>query len=287
MRRDIYEIQATSFSNIPLMKPKYKAVVHLESEEDEFFWDKLLQEASPSQYYYVYHSKSDNGLESKGCEQCLKYRPYLNSKFFICIDSDLRYLLEEKDLNVAHFVLQTYTYSWENHLCESLHLKKRLTDIAEVDFDFTVFLRSLSAAVYKPLLVLLYSQRTGKNMLNQKQFRTSLPTQLKGEEMSDSGGLYVEHLNARFENYIKDAKSQGWDEQGEIARYEKLGLNANNAYLHIRGHELFNMVQYIGTRICMNQQISFTNDVLKKDVPSSGYWEVEKILEDIKEIITE
>jgi hypothetical protein len=62
---------------------RYKAVVHLEDKEDEAFWDIQLQHVQPGHYCYLYYSKSNNGTDSRGCEQCLRFKPYLTDKFFI------------------------------------------------------------------------------------------------------------------------------------------------------------------------------------------------------------
>ena len=156
---DIYEEQAQYFRNIPLLDPAYSACVHVEDKEDECFWDYHLQSIKPATYYFVSQSKSANGMDTKGCEQCLKYRDYLSDRFFICIDSDLRLLRGEKELDAAHLIAQTYTYSWENHCCEANHLQGRLRErIPEIDsvFDFRVFFNELSKVLYRPLLLLLY-----------------------------------------------------------------------------------------------------------------------------------
>ena len=81
------------------------------------FWDTMLQECRPGKYNYIYFSKSELGNDSKGCKQCLKYKIIFPVNFFICIDSDLRHLSREQGIDSAHFILQTYSYSWENHYC--------------------------------------------------------------------------------------------------------------------------------------------------------------------------
>lgn len=49
---------------------------------------------------------------------------YLNSKFFICLDSDLRHLLKQPGMSAADHIAPTYTYSWENHYCFAERLQK-------------------------------------------------------------------------------------------------------------------------------------------------------------------
>lgn len=88
--------QAKLYRNLSLTN-RYTAIVHLEDKEDERFWDYQLQHVKPGRYRYLYYSKNDNGTDTRGCEQCLRFRPYLTDRFFICIDSDLR-LLKGEDL---------------------------------------------------------------------------------------------------------------------------------------------------------------------------------------------
>lgn len=95
MRQTNIEAQAEYYGNIPILDPKFKSSIHLEDKEDELFWDTLLQQYRPGSYFYIYHSKSDSGNETSGCTQCLKYEGLLSERFFICIDSDLRFLCGE------------------------------------------------------------------------------------------------------------------------------------------------------------------------------------------------
>lgn len=92
------EDQAKYYNNLPLRDRSIKAVVHLEDSDDILFWDNQLQNAFPATYHYITYSKNNNGTDTRGCEQCLRYKPYLTKRFFICIDSDLRQLEEKKDL---------------------------------------------------------------------------------------------------------------------------------------------------------------------------------------------
>lgn len=87
--------QARYYDNIPLRDRSIKAVVHLEDAEDIQFWNHQLQNAHPATYRYITYSKNGKGTNTRGCEQCLRYKPYLTKRFFICIDSDLRQLRGE------------------------------------------------------------------------------------------------------------------------------------------------------------------------------------------------
>lgn len=147
--------QAKLYRNLALTH-RYQAIVHLEDQEDERFWDYQLQHVKPGRYRYLYYSKNNNGTDTRGCEQCLRFRPYLTDQFFICIDSDLRLLRGEEGLTASNHVAQTYAYSWENHLCESVHIQERMRhNIEQVDFDMNEFITAFSKIVYTPLRFLI------------------------------------------------------------------------------------------------------------------------------------
>ena len=277
--------QAKFFNNLPLISPKYRSVVHLEDQEDKAFWDTLLQRFRPGKYFYVPYSKSNKGFDTHGCDQCLKYLPFLSSRFFVCIDSDLRNLMGEPDLDAAHYVVQTYTYSWESHCCEFNGLQTTVTANASgCSFDFSVFLSKLSIALYEPLLLLLYCKRTGNAYLTEKDFRHILRTQCTSTEVQNDGQGYVDCIANQFKPLIAGRNGIGFDVKEEATLYSVKGLTADNAYLHVRGHNIYDLVLYIGKRMTSSMRINFTEDVLK-EVPLSGnYWEYTEIEKDLKSI---
>ena len=133
MRADNQYIKhkALDFANVPLINRDIIASVHLENREDELFWDTLLQSHRPGKYNYIYESRiAKNSIPASGVNQCLRYKPYLSKTFFVCIDSDLRYLLQEPEIDARHYILQTYTYSWENHYCFAEQIQTRLAELS-------------------------------------------------------------------------------------------------------------------------------------------------------------
>jgi hypothetical protein len=115
------------------------AIVHVEGETDKIFWKQVLAKAGLNVRPV---SGSDNREEqTSGKKQCLKYRPYLNSRFFICIDSDYDYLKQTPPpYSAKDFILQTYTYAIENHYLAS-------------NPSLQGFLRDYSRTIYRAFLV--------------------------------------------------------------------------------------------------------------------------------------
>lgn len=285
---DVYQEQARYFANVPLMQSGVVASVHLEDCDDKCFWNAILQSQRPGHYYFITHSRSPKGYDTKGCEQCLKYRPYLSKRFFICIDSDMRYMLQEANLDAANYICQTYTYSWENHYCEASALQQRFKERCAdrvAEFDFTVFLSALSKVVYKPLLLLLYCLKNEKPDFNLRMFSACIPNQCKREELADNGKSLIERISKNFEQYLSTPFAKSVDFNVESNYCEAINVNEQNAYLHVRGHNIFDLVAYIGNLLCRGTSVSFKNDVLMADLPPQTYWEIRKVAENVWVIV--
>ena len=258
---------------------RYQAVVHLEDKEDEYFWDYQLQSVKPGRYRYLYYSKSDKGTDSRGCEQCLRFRPYLTDRFFICIDSDLRLLRGEQGLVAANHIAQTYTYSWENHLCEAAHLNERKDKaITDSGFDLQAFLHSFSKIVYNPLLYLIqYGADSSTNQLwNVSKFNACIPLQPSRSDLVDNGAGYLAKVKENFNKALATLPS-------EVKTVEL--LTEENAYLHMQGHQLYKLVMHIGSMLCGGTGIDFKTDVLDKGLHTNGYEEIESLQSDLQYIL--
>ena len=279
MNMNRIEDQARYYQNLPLRDRRLKAVVHLEDAEDELFWDHQLQKASPATYHFLAYSMNDRGNEARGCEHCLRYRPFLTNRFFICIDSDLRQLRGEEGLSPDNFIAQTYAYSWENHFCESEYLQARLVKLLpNVEFDFRIFLQGLSKIVYEPLLYLVhYSQSSELNQQwNITKFNACLPLQPKRDELANNGRAYLERVAKLFREAIANLQ------QNVPMKNEH--LDETNAYLHIQGHQLYKLVLNIGTLLCRGTKVAYKTDILDKALHTEGYVEIDNVQSDLVKI---
>lgn len=273
--------QAKLYRNLALTN-RYQAVVHLEDKDDELFWDYQLQSVKPGRYRYLYYSKNNNGTDTRGCEQCLRFRPYLTDRFFICIDSDLRLLKGEKGLIAENHIAQTYTYSWENHLCESSHISERMKQKRlQGDFDMNEFMTAFSKIVYTPLLYLIhYSANSNLNKLwNVTKFNACIPLQPKRSDLDNNGREYLSAIEARFAQELRKLPEQ--------PTTKVVSLTEENAYLHIQGHTLYKMTLHIGTLLCRGTGIAFKTDILDNCLHTTGYYEIDSLQNDLKLILAQ
>lgn len=251
----------------------------------------MIQRIAPGAYNYIAFSKSDNGQKATGSSQCKKYLPYTSKRFFVCIDSDLEYLKEVTSLNPDNFVAQTYTYSWENHYVFASELQNRLNKLLPVnvcDFDFQPFLSDYSDIVYRPLLALLFCIRTNNKAISQQAFNACLHHQCSSNDLKNNGKGILQKIKLDLDALLNQSGVLNQiDFRSEEERYNKLGLNSQNAYLHVRGHNLYDLLKSIGKQICSKHQIDFENDILNRSLPNNdAYWEIERVTHDLQQILS-
>jgi len=284
--RDFIAEQAVDFQNRHHFG--YVAAVHLEDAEDEMFWDGMLQDVRPGRYDYIYFSKSNSGNDTRGCEQCLRYKEYLNDKFFICIDSDLRLLLGLNKMSSADYIAQTYTYSWENHYCFAGRLQALLSEIcreAAEKFDFQKFLKAYSNVVYPALLFLVSLKRNGLAGDFESEFNRLLQKQCTGVQMQNNGELLVEMLSRNMHELCESHPLwDSFDMSKEVRLLGDSSLTEDNAYLYVRGHNVIALVSCIGTMLCSSHRVSFVNDVLYAAL-SVACDDLQRVKDDLKEIL--
>ncbi|MDE7465195.1 MAG: DUF4435 domain-containing protein [Muribaculaceae bacterium] len=273
------EDQANYYKNYHLRYRDTIAVIHVEDEDDKNFWLAQLKNVKKGNYHFITRSKSEAGNNTKGCEQCLKYRPYTNDKFFICIDSDLRLLRGEESFTPKNYIAQTYAYSWENHSCEANHLENRFKEkVPDSKFSFVTFLTQLSNIVYKPLLYLVYHNTSELNLKwNITKFNRCIPTQLRRDNLEENGKQYLLKVKQHFD---EELTYLSLPEDFAIE-----GLNSEYAYLHIQGHKLYDLIVNIGSMLCKGKRVAFKSEVLDSGFPVSGYMEIDNVQSDLTSIL--
>lgn len=288
---DNIEQQALHYANLPLIDRQIVASVHLEDAEDKKFWLHRLQQVKPGKYNLVSYSKSAKDNNTTGCEQCLKYKGYLSKNFFIAIDSDIRYLVQQPGIDAAHYIAQTYTYSWENHYCEAVNLQHRFEKaFADEDkfapFDFCAFLTELSVLLYKPLLLVVRNELSPTKCasLTTKKVFGAMPAQVRREWLADNGRVLLNEIAGKLAVVTGCADDKGL--QAYANRLKELGITEKTAYLHVRGHNLYNMIRSMGTLLCGGTQIKFTTQVLCAEAPlHKPYWQRQSLEADLRTIL--
>lgn len=266
------------------------AAVHIENKNDEVFWGKVLHEAYPQgKFRFISASRNISGNMTCGCTQCLQYKPYLDKKLWIAIDSDYRYLTEERGIDASHYVLQTYTYSFENHFCFPKNCQRAAEALPPGEeppttfgFSFNNFLRSYSKIIYPLLVWQLYLQSIDVEAFPKSVFHRLLAVPVGPKSLEKDGEPILRVLKDRTHKLLTHLKrtfpeaDTTWYE----ARCNAQGVRRDNCYLYVRGHQLYDLIVAQGRK--MNRH--FEKELLK-ELCFGDYDEIRKISQDIHQML--
>ncbi len=230
------------------------AAIHLENKNDEVFWGKVLKEAYPEgKFRFITASRSIGGNFTCGCSQCLQYKDFLDEHFWIAIDSDYRYLSQQPEIDAHHFILQTYTYSFENHFCFAENVNRAVREACggALNFDFVHFLTEYSRTVYPLMVWQLYLQGVDPEAFPQRVFHRLLTLPCGHKATRNDGESVLQVLRERtqkmvrhFERLYPEADATWYE-----ARCNDLGVHRDNCYLFVRGHQLYDLIETLGNRL--------------------------------------
>lgn len=260
-KEDFYRLAALNFAGTAAMN-RYTAVVHVEGKTDIVFWRKILDQYYPQgKFHFIYYSKTfkynEDGTMSSGSSQCLNYKPYLSEKFFICIDSDYRYLQQEEGINIKNFIFQTYTYAIENHYCYAPSLNKALEKAAQIKndfFDFNIFLKNYSNTIYEFFIwhQLLLNEDTDIDSIRVIPFNNIITVKGKIQtwQLNNNGQGLINRIKEKVDKELHKIKVEypHIDIRKAMEHYKQLGVTKDNTYFFIRGHHLINFISKIGDR---------------------------------------
>lgn len=289
---DFFRDQAENFANVSIIEKDIIATVHLEDQKDEEFWNTRLQEVQRGQYNFIYFSRIGSNTQTcaSGSIQCLRYIGHFSRRFFACVDSDLHYLQDNPKYNPENFVVQTYTYSWENHICETFHLQKRYDKSyykkSEFSFEFTHFFYQLSEILYLPLLYLIHFSKNNSKMWNVKLFNSCIPPQFKKTDLASEGQNFLETTRTNFEESLKNLPIEAQKLEEIKNQMQTKGLTPSNAYLYIQGHKLYGLVKMIGGYLMDKSGNNFEQECMRASSAITNYDEVERIKKDLKNILS-
>ena len=270
-REEFYRYAAEGFAGTAVIK-RLTAMVHVEGTTDVYFWTNVFKEFYPQgkfefvSYSKPYHEGGNSNANASGSMHCLSYRNYLSDKFFICIDSDERYLRQEQGINIKNYIFQTYTYSIENHYCfaaklnyacviaSGLDVKRYLLQLTKNFFDFRKFLSEYSTMIYE--LFLWHLHFAEENTCEFGIIDFSKTVNIKGHlppaQVKNSGEGIIrklrEKVNAKIAKLRKSYPDVNIEQYKE--QYATLGVTPYNVYLFVRGHNLMSFVNNVGERCC-------------------------------------
>ena len=255
-----------------------RVIVEIEDNIDMGFWKDILKEKCPSKDYHFnpYHTvlnDNDMGNRVKGKTRIMEMASQMNDWHIGCIDSDYDWILSDycdkgKTINDNKYLLQTYAYSFENLLCLSSALNDFCQETTEecTDVDFNDYVQKVSATIYPLLIWSLYLYSKGNHDFTPTAWHDILISTLKDTEVSLT--LIEEKVKAKFDelNTIHASEISERENLKESLSKTK-GITEENAYLFVRGHELFDhLVNSILKPIIESLRIQHYDRIKESDI---------------------
>ena len=224
--------------------------VEVESDIDAAFWENVLKELCPQKDfhfspYYTNLTIVNTENRIKGKSRILNMVDEMNDYHIGCIDSDYDWILSDfcdkgKNINDNKYLLQTYAYSFENLVCLSSTLNDFCQETTEesTDIDFTDYVQKVSATIYPLLIWSAYLYSKGNHDFTPTAWHDILISTLKDAEASLS--LIKERVKAKLDELNTSHTSEIAERNNmQDSLSKEKGITEENAYLFVRGHELF------------------------------------------------
>lgn len=227
-----------------------RVVVEIEDSIDKGFWEDILKEQCPAKDFHFnpYHTvlnDNDIGNRVKGKTRIMEMADQMNDYHIGCIDSDYDWILSDycnkgKTINNNKYLLQTYAYSFENLVCLSSTLNDFCQETTEecTDIDFNDYVQKVSEVIYPLLIWSVYLYSKGNHDFTPTAWHDILISTLKDAEASLA--LIKERIKAKLDELNTSHTSEIAERNNmQDSLSKKKGITEENAYLFVRGHELF------------------------------------------------
>lgn len=225
-----------------------RVTVEVEDSIDAEFWGDILREQCPEKDFHFnpYQTilKDKHYVKAKGKSRIIKIADSLNSYHIGCVDSDYDWLLSDtseygKKICSTPYLLQTYTYSIENLMCNPETLSTLIQNSCQEEtvYDFASYFESLSAIIYPLLIWSLY--------LEEQKCQDFTPSDWSEVLLHDCSDL--DAMALIVSKKIKELEENHADETEMVYALEgklqgDMNVNKSTAYLYVQGHALFNHV---------------------------------------------
>lgn len=263
-------------------------VARVESEEDIPFWQHAFGHARGDLKVKYLPSDSGSGADARqrGKTVCMRYAPYLNNHFVICVDSDFDRFARPGVLTSDKYIFQTYTYSFENHHCWSESLQQGWEVLAVCNFDFKVYLKNLSGILYPVLIEMLATKAAKKKAWSLTELcGVVLSAQVnRAGALDNNGEALLNEIAGKVSTWSSGQvhpTAEACDKMKQKAAEE--GLTEETAYLFMQGHCVFDLVERVGRTLC-NKTHDFLYEVLMPSLAHCASAEMNRVFADIKNI---
>lgn len=238
------------------LKPKnapHKIIVYVEGYEDVFFWRNVLQDFETEKIRFQVMLPSRTSLQ-KGKKAALMndLGPRLGEYMIACVDADYDWLMQggndvSRMLCFNPYVLHTYVYAIENYQCyaPSLHTACVMSTLNDKPLvDIPLFIKNFSEIIWPLFVWSIWVYRYD----HCAQFRitdfcdTVAIREVNPYNLTRTLELVQRRVNRKvawLQRQFPQAKKTYVPLREEL---ESLGLKAEDTYLYMHGHTLFERV---------------------------------------------
>lgn len=263
-------------------------IARVESEDDIPFWQKSIHSVRPNvKVKFIPAELSESNSKQRGKTLCMKYVGYLDMHLIICVDSDFDKFLHPELLKQSKYILQTHTYSWENHHCQASNLQRRWDSLNFQQFNFKTFLVKLGQILYPALVSMLTAKSHSLKFWRLDSLCSvvlDVHVNQKGM-LDDNGSPLLQVIDSNVQAWMLNQVPINGDDYGNMAKQAGvIGMGADNAYLYMQGHCVYDLILRIGNALC-DKEHNFKYEVLNPAFNTAGYDEIEKVKSDIAQTI--
>ena len=227
-----------------------RVTVMVEDRDDVAFWKDLLTSVCPEKdFHFSPYQTTLTGEPSKkegnGKSLIMANAKDFNEWHIGCVDSDYDWLLSDKsaygkELYRNKYLLQTYAYSFENLLCWADSLDLFCEELTEESSEGVLreYVENISRAVYPLLLWAIYLYGKGLHDFTPTAWHDILVNTLKNPEdsLAEVRKLVKIKLETLERVHVGDCQEK---EQLIMVLVRSKSIKPDNAYLFVRGHDLF------------------------------------------------
>jgi len=231
-----------------------RVTVEVEDTIDRDFWGDLLGELCPEKefhfdpYHTILNEDGTSERTGKGKSQIINASADFNAWHIGCVDSDYDWILSDytdagKTISGNKYLLQTYAYSIENLMCLSCTLEDLCSENTEedIEFDFVDYLTRLSKAIYPLLVWSTYLCSKNDQSFTPTAWREVLVNTEKDPEASLA--QIEAKAKAKIDEFDKKYAGETTDKEDfEFSQICLKDVTEEDAYLYVRGHELFDQI---------------------------------------------
>lgn len=256
-----------------------RIVAYVESYDDVYFWRSILSQYENERLYFevMLPTRSTHLERGKKAALMTLLHGKVGTDMIACVDADYDYLEQgatptSKEILTNPYVFHTYAYAIENLQCYAPSLHEVCVAVTLNDhaiFDFEGFLKAYSQVIFPLFVWSVWYYRTP----NYNEF--TMTDLVRVIEIGNFSLWHVDEILGRVRRKVstraEQLRRQNPAAKGSYQQVKEelktLGVTADNTYLYIQGHHLFNKVVVpVLSRVCDELVRERENEISRQSV---------------------